>query len=81
MKIAEIKKALQESIDSGDEQLLQILHYTANAYKCQHEKPYELTDWQKEELDRRLLANEPTIPWETVKNRIKASKNEAEYRF
>lgn len=74
MKITEIKKALQESIDSGDEQLLQLLHFTANAYKKQNESTYILADWQKEELDRRMVANEPSIPWETAKDRIRNSK-------
>ncbi len=73
MKIAETKKALQESIDSGDEQLLQILHYTANTYKRQHEKPYELTDWQKEELDTPSTVNEPNITWEEAKRKIRAN--------
>lgn len=77
MKITEIKKSLQESIDSGDEYLLQMLYATAAAYKKQHERDnsYGLSQWQKDDLDTPSTVNEPDVSWEEAKKIIRGSKS------
>lgn len=69
MDIEEIRKSLLETVDTGDEKLLRVLHSVV----LSHTNTYELEQWQKDELDRRSKSNEPDIPWEEVKRKIRAN--------
>lgn len=68
MEIEEIRKSLRETIDTADEKLLRLLHNIVLA----HTNTYELTQWQKDELNRRSEADEEGLSWEEVKQRIRS---------
>lgn len=69
MRTTEIKAKLHEAIEQGDDELVQWL-YDLLQQCTDAGVVYELTDQQKEELDRREQLNEPTISWGQAKKEI-----------
>lgn len=67
MGLAETKKQLLKTIDTcDDEKLLRVIHSILLS------NTLELEQWQKDELDKRLKANNESISWDMVKERILA---------
>ena len=74
MRVATLRKKVHQYLDDADEKVLEVVYQMMKRYSAESIES-NLTDEQKEELERRtelyLQGKIKTVPWEDVKKRAR----------